>query len=224
VSLTVNCPNCGAEVVFRSAALPSRVCDYCRTLLVRSDSGVGVAGQSAAVPFDVSPVQIGMRGSDGGQEFEVLGRIRWGWTDGSWNEWLLLFADGSNAWLGDAMGQFMLLRERPMASVKSRTLRDIMRGKSVVPGQEVQVDQIKYQLSDMRDVVLLAAEGELPFTPKPGWRLTSIDLRGRGGECASLQFDTEEASFYAGRYERLSELAPRGLRRFDGWALPDYAR
>ena len=34
--LKVNCPNCGAEVVFRSAALPARVCDYCRTMLVRS--------------------------------------------------------------------------------------------------------------------------------------------------------------------------------------------
>ena len=47
MSLSVNCPNCGAEAVFRSAALPARVCDYCHSLLSRSDTGVMVVGKSA---------------------------------------------------------------------------------------------------------------------------------------------------------------------------------
>ena len=221
--LTVACPNCGAPVTFRSPALPSRVCDHCQTIVVRSGQNVEAVGKAAALPFDVSPIQIGTSGTFESHGFEVIGRVRWGWTDGSWNEWLLLFADGSHGWLGDAMGQFMLLRERPLGAIESRNLLAIASGKKAKPGQEAQIDGTKYYVGDAREVVLLAAEGELPFVPKPGWRLYSVDLRGRAGECATLQRDEKEASFYVGRYVRLSELAPRGLRKFDGWALPAYA-
>jgi len=223
MSLSVNCPNCGAEVVFRSAALPARVCDYCHSLLTRSDGGVMVVGTSSPLPFDVSPVRIGMRGRIEDQPFEVIGRVRWAWTDGAWNEWLLLFGDGSHAWLGDAMGQFMLLRERPFSQVQTRTLKDIAGGKEAVPGQEVTLDARKLTIVDARDVICIAAEGELPFTPTTGWKLYSVDLRGAKGESATLQRDALATTFYQGQYVTLADLAPSGLRAFEGWTLPAYA-
>ncbi|TGX53525.1 DUF4178 domain-containing protein [Sphingomonas gei] len=223
MSLHLPCPNCGADVVFRSPALPNRVCDYCRSMLVRSDAGVAKVGEVAALPFDVSPVQIGMRGRADDNGFEVIGRVRWAWTDGAWNEWLLLFDDGANAWLGEAMGQFMLLREQPIGKVRTRALREIANGKDARPGTEFQLDQEKMVVADAREVVCVAAEGELPFTARSGWRLYSVDLRGRHGQCATLQRDDQEVTFYKGRYVTLAELAPRGLRAIEGWTLPSYA-
>lgn len=218
MSLTVNCPNCGAEVVFRSAALPARVCDHCQTMLVRSDAGVAVAGKSSPLPFDVSPLRIGMRGRDGEAPFEVIGRVRWGWTDGSWNEWLLLFGDGSSGWLGDAMGQFMLLREAPVPD----SLRQRVLSGKLMPGTLFDVIGARMMVGDSREVVCLAAEGELPFTPTPGSKIYSIDLRGEDGESATLQRDGDEVELYTGRYLTLDELKPVGMRTFEGWALPSY--
>lgn len=223
MSLHLPCPNCGADVVFRSPALPNRVCGYCRSMLVRSDEGIAKVGEVAALPFDVSPVQIGMRGRVDGKGFEVIGRVRWAWTDGSWNEWLLLFEDGGNAWLGEAMGQFMLLWERPFGTVRTGALREIAYGRDAIIGTEVEVDKEKLVIADARDVLCITAEGELPFTAKSGWRLYSVDLRGRQGECATLQRDSDEVTFYQGRYVTLAELAPRGLRSIEGWKLPAYA-
>lgn len=223
MSLHLPCPNCGADVVFRSPALPSRVCDYCRSMLVRSDSGVIKVGEAAALPFDVSLVQIGMRGRVDDKGFEVIGRVRWAWTDGAWNEWLLLFEDGGNAWLGEAMGQFMLLWERPFEKVRTRALRNVAEGHDAIPGTEVTLDKEKMVIADARDVVCVAAEGELPFTAPSGWKLYSVDLRGSQGECATLQRDSDEVTFYQGRYVTLAELAPRGLRAIEGWKLPSYA-
>lgn len=223
MSLHVPCPHCGADVVFRSPALPSRVCDYCRTMLVRSDAGVAEVGEAAALPFDVSPVRIGMRGHADDKGFEVIGRVRWSWTDGAWNEWLLLFEDGGNAWLGEAMGQFMLLWKRPFAEVRTKALRTVAGGGEAVPGTEVQLFREKLTVADAREVLCIAAEGELPFTPRPGWRVYSVDLRGRGDACANLQRDGGEVSFYLGRYVTLAELRPSGLRAIEGWALPGYA-
>ncbi|MCW3838258.1 DUF4178 domain-containing protein [Sphingomonas canadensis] len=223
MTLTLNCPNCGAQAVFRSPALPCRVCDYCQSLLVRNDAGVSAVGKAAALPFDVSPVRIGMRGRADGIGFEVVGRVRWAWTDGSWNEWLLLFQDGSYGWLGDAMGLFMLLREEPVARVRAKALRRVIEGGEAVPGVEAQHGGVKYQVSDARDVLCIAAEGELPFTAPPGWRVYSVDLKGPAGECATLQRDRDEATFYTGRYVLLGDLEPSGLRAIEGWGMPAYA-
>jgi hypothetical protein len=220
MSLHVPCPNCGGDVVFRSAALPARVCDYCHTMLVRSDQGIAQMGQAAVLPFDVSPIQIGTEGRFDGIRFQVIGRVRWSWTDGAWNEWLLLFDDGSDAWLGEAMGDFMLLRER--AYDKGLAGR-MARGEAAVIGKDVQIGGQKLTVVDARDVLCVAAEGELPFVPKRDWRIYSVDLKGPDGDCASLQRDGDTVSFYEGRYVTLDELSPRGLRAIEGWALPGYA-
>jgi ribosomal protein S27E len=222
--LKVACPNCGAEVSFRSPALPSRVCDSCQTILVRSGGGIEAMGKAAVLPFDVSPVMMGMRGSFDNKGFEVIGRVRWGWTDGSWNEWLLLFDDGSDAWLGEAMGQFMLTRERAIGELADPAIRALINGEDVAVGTEAQIDGDTFIVSDAREVTCLAAEGELPFTAPPGWTIFSVDFRSTTGRCASLQRQGGTTSFYDGRYVTLAELAPRGLRTMEGWAVPTYGR
>ena len=220
--LKVNCPNCGAEVVFRSAALPARVCDYCRTMLVRSGDALTMLGKAAELPFDVSPIQIGTAGRFEGQGFQVIGRVRWGWTDGSWNEWLLLFDDGSSAWLGEAMGQYMLLRERPLKEVRAGAVRTLVQGGKVAIGTEAQLDGEMLIVSDAREATCIAAEGELPFTAPTGWTIFSVDFRSASGRCASFQRDGEEATFYDGRYVTLAELNPSNLRELEGWKVPAF--
>jgi hypothetical protein len=220
---TVACPNCGAEVAFRSAALPARVCDHCRTMIVRDGASVTAIGKAAEVPFDVSPLRIGTRGRFENQGFEIVGRVRWGWTDGSWNEWLLLFDDGSNAWLGEAMGQFMLLRERPLAELHDEIIQALADGGHAPIGTEAQVDGETLVVSDARSATCIAAEGELPFTAPAGWTIFSVDFRSVSGRCASLQRDGKEADFYDGRYVTLEELAPSYLRELEGWQTPAFA-
>jgi hypothetical protein len=222
--LKVNCPNCGAEVVFRSAGLPARVCDYCRTMLVRSGEGVSAVGQAAELPFDVSPIQIGTRGRFDEHGFDVIGRVRWGWTDGSWNEWLLLFDDGSNAWLGEAMGSYMLLREQSLAGAQGEVLDKLIKGGKLPIGSETQLDGEMFIVSDAREAKCIAAEGELPFTAPAGWTIFSVDFRTVSGRCASFQRDGERSDFYSGRYVTLAELQPSGLRALEGWPMPAFAR
>ncbi|UUL81859.1 DUF4178 domain-containing protein [Sphingomonas qomolangmaensis] len=218
--LTIDCPNCGAPVTFRSAGLPDRVCDHCRSMLVRSDSGVAIVGVQAALPFDVSPLQIGTRGRFDGRPFEIVGRVRWSWTDGSWNEWLCLFGDNGFGWLGEAMGQFMMTFERPMPRIHSPVLIAIQRGADAPIGDRIELEDDMLTVADAREVECIAAEGELPFTAPPGWRIYSVDFRTTSGRVANMQRDGDEAHFYDGRYVTLAELQPAGLRAIDGWAIP----
>lgn len=221
--LAVNCPNCGAEVIFRSPALPVKVCDYCQTSVMRVGDEIRQMDKAAVLPFDVSPVKIGTAGRYDGHAFDVIGRVRWGWSDGSWNEWLALFTDGSHGWLGEAMGQFMMTRERPLADVRTQMIQRMAAGDRPRLGEEGELDGVTYSVADVKRATCIAAEGELPFVAPAGWTITSIDMRAPGGELASFQTDGEEPSLYTGRYVTLGELAPTGLREIAGWPAPRFA-
>lgn len=226
--LDANCPNCGAAIRFRSADLPVKVCDYCRSAIVRSGDHLEAIGRIAEVPEDVSPLQIGARGSDEGQGFEVIGRVRWKWTDGGWNEWLILFQDGSSAWLGEAMGRYMLLRQIDHSGLRTGAVRKLRDDRPVVPGDEATIDGIDYRVTDVKEATCAGSEGELPYSAPLGLAMKSIDLMAGDGHCASIQkADSPEApgevSVYAGRYVSLADLRATGLRAFEGWPMPRFA-
>ena len=218
----VACPQCGAEVAFRSPALPVRVCDHCRALVVRHAQTAQAMGESAVLPFDISPIRIGTQGRCFDQDFEIIGRVRWSWEDGAWNEWLMLLADNSHAWLGEAMGQFMALREVELKNPMAKVLRQLVNGSTVRPGETGSIAGHDYQLTDIRTVTCIACEGELPFTAPSGWEALSADFRNKDGRCASFQKDRREASLYLGHYVTLADLAPRNLRELPGWSMPAY--
>ncbi len=218
-----SCPNCGAELRFRSVGLPVKVCEFCRSTVLRRGEQLELAGTAATVPDDVSPIRIGTTGSDGDRRFEVVGRVRWRWSDGAWSEWLLLFGDGSHGWLGEASGRFMLLAEQG-AIAASSDLPDRMRDGRVIVGQQATIDGTDYQVNDVRTITCIGSEGELPFAAPAGLEALSVDLLRGDGRCASVQREGEAVSVYTGRYVGLADLDPRDLRAIEGWPMPDFAR
>lgn len=217
------CPNCGAPVQFRSVDLPVRVCAYCRSTLVRGGDNLQAMGKVAELPADVSPLQIGTRGRDGGLGFELIGRVRMGWSNGGWNEWLALFDDGTTGWLGEAMGRYMLLRRVEHGAGRTAAVKRVRDDQPVAIGTDAAIDGTAYRVTDVKAATFLGSEGELPFSTPPGTAITSVDLMASDGACASIQKDRGEVSVYAGRYVTLADLAATNLRAFDGWPMPRYA-
>jgi hypothetical protein len=207
-------------VPLRRAALAYAVCPYCQSLLLRGEGDLRAVGKSAVLPFDVSPIVIGTRGKVQHTGFEVVGRVRWGWRDGAWNEWLLVLADGSTRWLGEAMGTFMLLADAPQAR-HLPAVDAFAGGGAIAPGTELVIDGKHFIAADVKQATCLGGEGELPFATPADWTITSIDFRSPGGACLSVQRDARETSVWIGRYVDLADLAPSGLRRFEDWAMPE---
>ena len=214
------CPQCGNELSFASPALPVKVCPTCRSLVLRKDQALERVGEAAVLPFDVSPVQIMTTGRWNGMGFTVLGRIRWGWAEGSWNEWLVLFDDNSQGWLGEAMGDFMLLREQPVDLWGDSSLAKLVAGERPRIGDRVDLSGVTYSVTDIKTATVLASEGDLPFKASTDWSIESIDFRSTTSACASFQRDEEGASFYTGDALSLSDLNLKNLRAIDGWTVP----
>jgi hypothetical protein len=223
--LDANCPNCGAPIRFRSSDLPVKVCDYCHSSVLRTGGNLQAIGKIAEVPDDVSPLQLGVRGRDGAHSFELIGRVRWRYEDGAWNEWLALFDDGSTGWVGESMGRYMMLRQLPTEQIPPGVMSYISSGKAIKIGGEIKMAGIDFIVSDAKVVTCVASEGELPFNAPLGLTATSIDLMAPDGECASIQKDQGgEVEAYTGRYMSLAELNATGLRSFEGWPMPAAAR
>jgi hypothetical protein len=220
--LEAACPNCGALLRFRSADLPIKVCDHCRSSILRGRESLQAMGRIAEVPEDVSPLQLGTRGRDGGQGFELVGRVRWRWSDGAWNEWLALFDDGSTGWLGEAMGRLMLLRPLD-PGFTNKLVKLLKEDRKVEIGSHSTIDQVLYTVTDVKDVTCIGGEGELPSSTPAGLAMRSVDLMAEHGRCASVQRDRGDVLAYAGRYVSLADLAATNLRAFEGWPMPTYA-
>lgn len=219
--LETNCPQCGAALAFRSADLAVKVCDYCHSTIVRRGDVLENVGKAAEVPDDVSPLQLGVRGRDGEAPFELVGRVRWRWSDGAWNEWCALFADGGYGWLGEASGRLMLLRRTLKAD--GSAVANLLAGRPVKPGQKAKIEGDDFIVVDVREVTCVGAEGELPDPTPIGTTGVSIDLQRRDGRAATLQREGEAVSAYHGRYVTLADIRATGLREFEGWLLPRYA-
>lgn len=219
----LNCPSCGSEVPLRGAAMPYAVCSYCQTLILRDGEDLRAIGKTAVLPFDVSPIQLGTTVEADGLRFTAVGRVRWGWSDGSWNEWLLQGGDGQDRWLGEAMGMFMLLKELP-AVLDAPLAAQFAAGGALDRGAELQAAGRTFRSADIKEAQCLGGEGDLPFPTPPDWSMTSIDFRSQDGAALNLQRDRQGTTAWLGGYYDLAELKPANLRAIDGWTVPEALR
>ena len=218
------CPQCGAPVPLRSAAMPYAVCAHCQSVIRREGDGATRIGEAASLPFDVSPIELGTRGiTPQGLAFAVAGRVRWGWGDGAWNEWLLAVPGGGHAWLGEAMGQFQYLTERPDLA-DHPLIAGFAAGQPIALGAVIQADGRVFTATDVKRAICLGGEGDLPFPTPKDWAIDSIDFREPNGAALSVQRDRQGVTAYVGGYIDLPALKPRGLRAIEGWTLPEALR
>jgi len=216
------CPSCGAKVEFKSATSVYAVCPFCESMLVRGDIDVKSIGKMAALPDDMSPLQVGSEGKIDGLHFGVIGRLKVGWRDGMWNEWHILSDDGSRGWIGEAQGFFSVSFEREDLSAQDR---DFILGRIATPGSsaglsagfQITVEGKSLRAVDIKEATCLGSEGELPFRAPKGRRTVAIDFTGGEGDFATVEVEDATLRLYAGRYVEWDELGFTNLRPLEGW-------
>jgi Domain of unknown function (DUF4178) len=213
-----NCPSCGAEVVFNSNLSVYAVCKYCSSMIVRHDLDVEAIGTMAALPEDMSPFQLGSEGYYQGQHFTLVGRMKMGWEDGSWNEWFMATDDGRKGWLAEAQGFYAICFETD-APPLDFAVRAIQQQKKDVAflGSALTLDNLKLNVVDTKKASCIGSEGELPLVSPQGRMTVSVDLLGAHGEFASVEIETGKQRAYIGRYVDWKEMRCSNIRTFDGW-------
>ncbi len=216
------CPQCGAPTGTGQPGLPVVTCGHCNALLSKAGNLLTAVGDAGQVPFDVSPIQIGTRLTVNGMRGEIVGRERWAWDRGFWNEWLLQFPNGSINWVAEEAGHFMVMEEMEPTSTNVEQLRAIDTADRNALGKRIRIGGNSYVVADVKIIRCIAVEGSLPQVISPDFARESIDLRTNDRKAITWQSDGHGHSLWRGAYYRLEDLAPSGLRVFEHWSRPAF--
>ncbi len=206
-----NCPSCGAPVQFRWSSAVQTVCPFCRSILVRDDLELKNVGQVADLPPDPSPIQLLTEGTYKNQKFQVLGRIVYEYENGGWNEWHIVFSNGSSGWLSDAQLQYAV-------SMKIDQPGHLPASAEVSRGKVLTFGQTEYQVSTLTVAMYKGVEGELPFPYYGKSDMLFADLRTPGRNFGTLDYSEEPPLLFLGEWVEFEELQLKNLRQFEGWS------
>jgi hypothetical protein len=203
------CPNCGAPNEFTAGASVSKVCPYCRHVILRTDRDWRNLGRAADLANTPSRLSVGDRGTVRGVAFEVVGRVQLDYGSGPWDEFYVSFSSGTWGWIAEAQGNLYVtqLSQEPIA---------------VPPASALELDQPvaigrygTFKVAERRTARVLTAEGELPFQPAP--QRFYADLHGPGGAFATFDYGdgTRPPEVFLGHQVPVAEVqvTPRGGER-----------
>src|SRR3954468_20559158 len=211
MALQANCPACGATVVFKTGSSVVVVCEFCHSVVARTDRGIEDAGKVADIVESGSPLEVGLRGVYLGVAFELTGRAQLQHAAGGfWDEWYAAFTDGRWGWLAEAQGRFYLTFQ---IQVPQPAL--------LPPFEQLQLGQPIYAIPAQQPPVVaekgtaraLGAQGEIPYRLTPGETYAYADLSGQSGMFGTLDYGERPPSVYVGREVSLEDIGLAGARR-----------
>src|SRR5688500_5257420 len=111
---TLNCPTCGRPLKRDNRFVRMIVCQYCENLCEVTDEGLTPAGSMGKLVPLPTMFRVGLTGKLRGKFFQVLGRVRYRYDEGMWEEWYLGLENGAAAWLEEDEGEWTLAQVEPL--------------------------------------------------------------------------------------------------------------
>lgn len=206
------CPNCGAQVRFRTGASLVSICPQCKSAIARKGADLEAIGTVAELVPTSSPFRVGMdaRPQKGARPFHIAGRLQLSTGEGTWDEWYVGFTDGTWGWLAEAQGGFWL-----MTPVKPPAVPAF---EALSPGESLELGGYgSFAIVEVREATYSSAEGELPFVAPPGSVFRYADLSGADGSLATLDYGDGPSldGFYVGKPVALESL---GIAELVAWS------
>ena len=198
--METKCPSCGAPLVERIRMPEMVVCSYCRAYVALIGGRATVAGQSVELVKTPTRFRIGQKLRVRGKPCEVVGRARYQYEDGFWDEWQLA-AGMDVARLSEDEGDLIL-----WAHAEDGPPQDLGRAR---PGAPLPVAGRSIVIAEIGDARLVGAEGTLPRQLSPQETFEYVDGHS-AGEVVSLRVWKQRSLLLRGwplRHEDIEEEA-----------------
>jgi hypothetical protein len=207
------CPSCGAPIQFGVGSSIAKVCEFCRTTIVRSDRGLQNLGRVADLALTPSLIAVGDQGTLAGRPFQVLGRVQLDHGAGPWDEYYVAFDYGQAwGWLAYAQGHWYVtayahgVTAPPFAGL--RLEMDVPLGGAGV-----------FRVGEIKSATIRSTEGELPAPFPSGSTRRYADLLGPQTAFATLDYgDSAGVAVFLGwmfsePQMQVTQLGPRSIQK-----------
>lgn len=189
---SMNCTSCGAPLNIENQFIRAVTCQYCgSSYMVRGSEGLDPTGKSATLADYPSRLNVGMMGKIKGRGFTVLGRIRYRYDAGFWEEWQIAWDDNAPPdWLEEDEGLWTLYRRERIKSA-------IPPYNEVRVGSTIQVNNKPVFVTEKRTAQVAGSEGQFssvfPITGTFGYVTGAAD-----GHSASINYWEDELELSIG--------------------------
>lgn len=205
MSRAVQCPSCGAQHEVHNPGITALNCEFCKTLIYWDAQAVHDSGVKAILDPPSSALRVGEPVTLKKREFTVLGRVRYSFGGGVWDEWFLEGADQKIVWLTEDEKEFAL--EQPVKADPAVPPFTELR-----VGAPVTVHDRPFMVEEVGRAACLGVEGQVPFVVIPNEVYPFADLVSEDGTI-SLGVEYDEAgvpSLFQGSFVAREELRVNG--------------
>ncbi len=190
----LHCPSCGAPLKLEYRFSKMVVCGFCDQLSYLENGGLVAKGEKVKLSDYGSKLYTGAEGSISHRLMRVLGRLRYEYPDGFWDEWCIKFDDNEDQyfWLQEDEGDYALYQE--ISVTENLPVFD----KALV-GVAYPFMGNQFFVSEKNKAWIVGGEGELPHQVIPGEKADFIDgiIVGKGAP-ASFEIMQTETLYYTG--------------------------
>lgn len=187
----LSCPSCGAPLEVKHRFIRVVACAYCGQTSTLTPAGLEPGSKAPTLVASESQFAVGRTGKLRGEPCAVLGRLRYGYDGGFWDEWLLRVGDAERLlWLQEDDGTYTLFDKAPLTSA-------VPDFDDIRVGSTIQVNDRQLFITERTEAMILGLEGALNFRILPGADVFCVDGNS-AGETWSLEYTPEEITLSRG--------------------------
>ena len=191
MALSLTCPSCGNIINQVTRSPQMVVCPACNSTHLLTNGKMEDVGKSAVLTDIPSIFQMYKTYKYQDWKFTPVGRVRYDYGDGYWDEWFVRSDNGKETWVSVDEGDIAI------ESIVSKGLS--------VPGfDEIQVggalliNRIRMTVVEKNTCTMVGAQGELPFKIVPNDTYNYIDLLGPKRAAFSIEYQNDGIDCYKG--------------------------
>jgi hypothetical protein len=186
-----SCPSCGAPLDIKNRFVKMVTCDFCSQVMLLNDTGLDPTGQTAKLAELPSPLYVDATGQIRGRQFQVMGRLRYQYDSGLWDEWFLVFDDGRPGWLQEDEGEYILYHKETLTSA-------VPPFDDVAAGNVIRIANRDVFITEKGRAQIAGGEGQLAFNILPGQEVRYLDGNS-GEEQVSVEYTSNEIELSVGQ-------------------------
>ncbi|MEO0562940.1 MAG: DUF4178 domain-containing protein [Chloroflexota bacterium] len=190
--IDTQCTSCGAGLKIENQFVRSVTCEFCgASYIISGGDGLSEAGKTTSLADYPSRFSVGQQGVIQGRSFTVLGRVRYTYDEGFWDEWQIEWHDGAPPdWLEEDEGYWTLYkRERVRGTIPPMDKINV--------GDTEQINNKRVFITEKRTARMMGSEGQfssvLPISGQFGYASGTAD-----GQLVSVNFWQDEIELSVG--------------------------
>ncbi len=195
----IGCPACGATHEIYNPGVITVVCEYCGNAIYWDEEKIKDAGKQSVLPEGFTRLFRGATGRLGNRSFVVMGRARYSFGGGFWDEWFLEFSDGSIGWLSED--------NHELALQTRTTSKKIPPFEALSPGKHFTVRKIDFIVQEVGEAECIGVEGDLPIEARTGEIYRFADASSPDGQYTfGIEYDATPPTLFIGKWLEYSAI------------------